>query len=141
MTKNIVDYLPMYLGCEVLYKGEIHFLSGVSRPYKTNDKTIPTFSVRPDKNGFRSTIYSLENFDDIRLILRRLYDMTEVELQECGNMIYDFSDDPELNDHKWEEFQIGLAPEQFHWLIKKGFWLFGDDWFDEGLIIDKATLK
>lgn len=28
-----------------------------------------------------------------------------------------------------------------HYLLSKGYWLFGSDWFDEGLIIDKKTLK
>lgn len=25
----------------------------------------------------------------------------------------------------------------FHYLLSRGFWLFGNDWFDEGIIIDK----
>lgn len=71
--------------------------------------------------------------------LRPLSDMAEEELQECGNMIYDFSGDPELNAHKWQDFEIGLAPEQFHYLLSKHFDLFG--LIDAGLAIDSTTLK
>lgn len=139
MTKNIADYLQYYIGCEVLYKGEIHFLSGVSRPYKTNDKTIPTFSVRPDKNGFRSTIYSLENFDDIRLILRRLSDMTKDEMIEWVS-IGDGSPGISVNFPGGSYSHTHwLASDKTHWLLKNNFDLFG--LIDSGLAIDKSTLK
>jgi hypothetical protein len=121
MDKKIKDYLHFYLDCDC-------FLS---------------FSEDgdPDKR-FRLTYYNLNYYrqwlDDILPVLRPLSDMTYDERQECGNMIYDFSDDPELNDHQWQDFEIGLAPEQFHWLLSKNFDLFG--LIESGLAIDATTL-
>lgn len=77
--------------------------------------------------------------DECVLVLRPLSDMTEDELQECGNMIYDFSNDPELNNFKWKDFEIGLAPEQFVYLLSKGFDLFG--LIPSGLAIDNTKNK
>lgn len=78
-------------------------------------------------------------YADIKPILRPLSDMTEEEMHECGNMVYDFSDEPDLN--KWEpkDFEIGLAPEQFQWLLSKGFDIF--NLIRDGLAINKTTLK
>lgn len=36
---------------------------------------------------------------------------------------------------------IRNLPHIFHYLLSKGYWLFGNDWFDEGYIIDKKTLN
>ncbi len=55
---------------------------------------------------------------------------------ECGNMIYDFSSDPELNKWKPEDFEIGLAPEQFKWLLNNHFDIF--NLIESGLAIDKT---
>ncbi len=36
-------------------------------------------------------------------------------------------------------FNCSHGVHEILWLIKKGFWLLGDNWFDQGLIIDEAT--
>lgn len=61
----------------------------------------------------------------VKPILRPLYDMTETELNECGNIDYDFSDDPELSKHGWRHFDFLLSPNQFKYLLNHGFDLFG----------------
>lgn len=111
MEKKISDYLHLYYGCECI----------------------------PYKGGFDSvTIHSIINPEIREIALRPLSDMTEEEMLECGNMIYDFSSEPELNKWTPEDFRIGLAPEQLLWLIKKHFDLFG--LIDANLAINKTTL-
>lgn len=117
MEKKIQDYLHYYLGCEGRMRhGEIQKL---------------TTKILHDV---------LRGVIEFTPHLSKLEDMSEEELQECGNMVYDFSAEPALNNHRPEDFQL-CAPEQYHYLISKGYWLFGNDWFDEGLIIDKKTLQ
>jgi len=36
---------------------------------------------------------------------------------------------------------IKVMPKLFKYLLSKGYWLFGDEAFDQGLIIDSKTLK
>lgn len=121
-NREIKDYLHLYLGCEVAVDGVVRKL----------------WSVTPSginiEDGGGTEFIRFPGF--ILPILRPLSDMTYDELQECGNMIYDFSDDAELNNHEWEDFKIGLAPEQFHWLLSKHFDLFG--LIESGLAIDKT---
>jgi hypothetical protein len=122
--KKIQDYLHLYLGCEVMAGTHRCKLIGIE------DGAIVMHSI-----SGRHVIL----FANIKPILRCLSDMTEQEMQECGNMEYDFSDDPDLN--KWEpkDFEIGLSPRQFAWLLSKHFDLF--DLIPDGLAIDKSTLK
>lgn len=117
--KKIEDYLHLYIGCDT-NRGMLIGLTG-SKAFVWRGET---------------RIYGESA---IVLFLRPLSDMTEEEMQECGNMIYDFSDDPELNTWEWQYFQIGLAPEQLYYLLKKGFDLF--NLIPEGLAIDKTKIK
>lgn len=121
MSKEIKDYLHLYLGCECL-------------------ANVPNIEVKQwliidgDFIGYKGKNY----FTNIQPILRKLSDMTEEEMNECGNLIYDFSDDEELNRWKWSDFDFGCA-EQFHYLLSKHFDLF--NLIPEGLAIDKTTFK
>jgi hypothetical protein len=120
------DYLHLYLGCECEVIGT-GFIGKIDTVF--DDGTIATGLGR---FPFVQTLRG----DEIKPLLRPLTDMTHEELQECGNMIYDFSDEPDLNNHKWEDFQTLLDPMQFVWLLKKGFDLFG--LIESGLAIDKT---
>ena len=131
--KKIEDYLHLYIGCDIEFGFEGHkkigTLYGVHHPFgyqvfDPSSPVVPIKAVRPEL---------------IKLILRPLSDMTKEEMEECGNMIYDFSDDPELNTWEWQYFQIGLAPEQLYYLLKNGFDLF--NLIPEGLAIDKTRIK
>lgn len=126
MSKEIKDYLHLYLGCECeITQPTVHkFADGFEYTYSGVVKLSAEILW-----AFQTVLYRLKP------ILRPLSDMTEEELQECGNMIYDFSDDPELNNHKWQDFEI-CAVEQFYWLLKKHFDLFG--LIESGLAVDKT---
>jgi hypothetical protein len=114
-------YLHLYVGCDCRMEDSDGHI------YGTETFTPTLFCALMNKHPI---------YKKVHLDLRPLSDMTYQELQECGNMVYDFSDDPELNNHKWQDFEIGLAPEQFHWLLSKHFDLFG--LIEAGLAIDKT---
>lgn len=123
MEKKIVDYLHLYIGSKIRYAplGGEYFdetMTGIDG-WKVLTENEPDYSCAAE---------------ECKLILRPLSSMTEEEMQECGNMVYDFSGDPDLN--KWEpkDFEIGLAPEQFYWLLSKHFDLF--NLIPEGLALD-----
>lgn len=135
--KKLSDYLHFYLGCKV----------GCSTDGICFTDYGTLISVSKGEGGQHEVYFGYKkvflfykyNLENIKPVLRPLSDMTEEECQKCGNMIYDFSDDPELNNHKPSDFEIGLAPEQFNWLLKKGFDLFG--LIEAGLAIDSTKLN
>lgn len=86
--KKIEDYLHLYIGVDVESTGGKYMGKLVS--VGINDQAIV---VHPE--GDQRGLFSYLSW--LKPILRPLSDMTEEEMQECGNMIYDFSDDPELN--------------------------------------------
>lgn len=122
MKKELKDYLHLYLGC-LCYKR----LSTVTNK---RPQVLTTRLYDWAIGGIRC--------QTIIPILRPLSDMTDGEMQECGNMVYDFSNDEELNKWQPSDFEIGLAPEQFYWLLSKHFDLFG--LIESGLAIDATTL-
>lgn len=134
MSKELLlkDYAPYYLGCEVMITGT------------GNTGRLTTISILGNMQQRFSVLIgatSIErsfNFETDKLVLRPLSTMTDEELQKCGNMNYDFSDDPELNNHKWEYFTLLLSVEQFHYLLLRHFDLFG--LVDAGLATDKTKL-
>lgn len=92
----------------------------------------------------------------LRLRVRRLSDITEDDawgLVRTRSDLYVVIRDIKPFSHELRfEFQYkssarwrrgnqhykDLSPVQFLYLLSKGFWLFGDEAFDEGLIIDAA---
>jgi hypothetical protein len=128
------DVAHLYLGCEVLYENYIHIFCGISKPYKTNDKTIPTISVRPNENGFRSTIYSFEGFDKIKPILRPLSDMTEDECDEYNRLSETCYS---VANKLWDQIRQESSITKF--LLSKYFDLFS--LIEAGLAIDKTKLR
>lgn len=107
---ELKDVLHYYLGCEceeaIIVPGqELEFVGSI------------------DLN-IRHIYNVINNLSVVRLRLRPLSDMTEEEMKECGNLAYDFSDEPTLNKWEWENFQTLLDPIQFIWLLKQGFDLF-----------------
>jgi hypothetical protein len=127
MTKDIsiIDYIHLYLGCDC------EFFIGLPEGFSAIGE-ITSLDVRVLHNV-------LNVLATCKPILRPLRDMTKAEMEECGNMIYDFSDDEELNKWEWQNFEIGLAPEQFKWLLDRHFDLFG--LIEAGAALDKTTLK
>lgn len=156
---ELKDCIHYYLGCEVEYEGivngkelkaemeankhDVFYLPKVEKVIgkktgfiKRIDQLVDgTRRYRIGRRGLQ-THYNTKKF---KLILRRLSDMTEEEMKECGNLDYDFSG-TELDVWEWNSFNTLLSAKQFDWLIKKDFWLFGDEAFDNGIIIDAKTL-
>lgn len=72
--------------------------------------------------------------ENIRPKFRRLSSMTEQEAKDLGvistwSLVY-YSDD----GFTWKD--ASFSPEQLVNLLKAGFWLFGDEAFDKGEIIE-----
>lgn len=131
MDKKIQDYLHLYLGCECrMTKSSYHAVHELHLSVKTSF----TLTAKLLHYFIAPTTMAV-----IKPLLRPLSDMTEEELQECGNLVYDFSDDQsglDLNNHRWEDFYLTTS-EQFHWLLSRHFDLFG--LIESGLAIDKTT--
>jgi hypothetical protein len=127
MEKKLERYMYLYLGCDVVLDGkDIGILTGYSARGIGKDDLMIFYTVQRSEDEDDWAVYNdNEKMLRIKPILRPLNDMSEEELQECGNMIYDFSGDPELNKHEWKQFETMLDPLQFIWLLKRGFDLFG----------------
>lgn len=127
-TREIKDYLHLYLGCECQTdEGKIGWFSGFD--VCERDYSITMITVRfSDKSDDWTVLNDNEECDRIKLILRPLSDMTEEE------------DQIELPKHNRGEFiDMHWYPEGYVWLLSKGFDLFG--LIDEGLAINKTTLS
>lgn len=125
MSKDISQYIHYYLGCEI--KAE----NNGSMTYTLNKIGANGFASFKDKNGF--DVWLGEGW---KPILRKLEIMTPDEMKEL--------EATKAFQRATPVHQIKImvwTAESYDWAFKKGFWLFGNDWFDEGYIIDKATLK
>lgn len=124
MKKDIKDYLHLYLGQRIQFEaGEIGKLEGVD--YKHNHVLVTS-----EFHGESEYLFS-----DIKLIIRPLSDMTMDEKLQIDEFqkIEDKITCPRLNN-----FHMTRHGEQFRYLLKQGFDLFG--LIPEGLTIDKTTL-
>jgi len=125
MTKDIKDYLHLYLGCEVM-------LDSIIESSEPNIKTltaiqsIAPFVVLRDKGDSRQGEWV--DMNNCKPILRPLSDMTEEEKKLFGII-------------KIEErsFSIETHFESFRLLLSKHFDLFG--LIEAGLAIDKTITQ
>jgi hypothetical protein len=119
MSKELKDYLHLYLGCEVKWNTNIVTL-------------IDTDGI--NCNVFGEPLFSKSNtsIKNIKPILRPLSDMTEDEHKEWQNIRFnrEFKLKPVLTDAEYESFR---------YLLSKHFDLFG--LIEAGLAIDATTLK
>jgi len=121
MSKNIADYLHLYLGCEVML---------------WTDATNPVFEPERKRLVIDAKVYdhiTLKTALDVgaKLILRPLSDMSEEEAKELG-----------LNDLAkilYHGTQRVFSFDQVRYLLSKHFDLF--NLIGEGLAIDANTLK
>lgn len=117
--KKIEDYLHLYLGCEC----------------QTPEGVMKLNAVYHDSNPVFYDSVNDFAFSEIKLILRPLSSMTEVEQNEIGlyggggNKFCDWKGTP-VN---------GFSPDTFRLLLSKSFDLFG--LIESGLAIDATTLK
>lgn len=112
MTKKIDDYLKYYIGCRVFDESVY------------NDLT-------PDLLAW---VIKQNRADELKPILRPLSDMTLEDGKYFG-----IEDEKELGEWKYDFGYFGvLPPDDFHYLLSRGFDLFG--LIDAGLAIDKTKL-
>lgn len=140
---ELKDVIHFYLGCEVIHAsfGQKPFeLKGIQEPWVSANQPKVFLSFIRDYDSdpiIEDSCYEL--FDKIKIVLRPLPSLTKQEMEECGNLLYDFSNEPELNCWEWTNFQIGLAAEQFLWLIKRQFDVF--NLIESGQALNKYLIK
>lgn len=126
---KLKDVIHLYLGCRVSTPiGEGQF---TQYSVETGQCEIVYGAMGPDF----AKVYDVS---ELMPILRPLSGMTEEEMEECGNLCYDFRDDPELNKWDVNSFNCLLMPEQFLWLLSRHFDLF--DLIESGQAIDKTKI-
>lgn len=146
---NITEYLKYYVG------------------QKCKVKTLITDSEESDVWETGNIVYALADGDcevfvdvdtfitveaeEVKPILKRLKDMTEEDKLTLADILKVHYKLPEsriaaIEDlvSKWGRVIHNVAPENyvaiFHYLISKGYWVFNEIAFDEGLVIDAKTL-
>lgn len=162
---NIKEYLPYYIGRRVLVDGkeygkligvdlvpnscgqiyyniqtdEMKEVDGIDFCMPYNDDDGPECRIKPivrrlsditgeDVTGF-AVAYGMKDF----ICVKGNYNAPFVQMEYLQK-------DYEQTDYiYWYIHQ--LNPRQFHYLLKQGFWLFGDEAFERGEIIDQRTLN
>lgn len=157
--KDISQYIHYYLGCECMVDGRKGTIEGVSTRNAGCSGDNPLIYFEDGDVSAGET-----DIEDVKPILYRLEDITEEDAIELvklsawkqygehphgrvyttyknpfGQIVVSWGDG--LREKKVPASKEVFSPEEFNFLIKKGYWLFGSDWFDEGLIIDRKTLK
>lgn len=144
---DVSQYLGYYLGqqCQCFWKNEdgsleyertAQLVALDTIPGEYRNPVIIQYAIGKEKKNFTRLHYA---FDEVKLLLRPLASMSEEEKKECGNLVYDFSGDEELNRWKWQDFETLLDPAQFHYLLSRGFDLFG--LIAAGLALDATTIN
>ncbi len=112
---DIREVLHLYLGCECLY--------GIKAPIP-GKKFILTVGT---------LFWAIDRIEQFTPILSRLSDMTEEDAKQSRELFDRLNEAGKLNGE--------IEAERTVWALSKGYWLFGDEAFDKGLIIDRKTLK
>lgn len=156
MNKDIKNYLHYYLGNRVKWGSAPSVMSLVG----FDEEWV---KLKRPKDG---KIFTVDKNDRIKLYLRPLFSMTEEDLIGClkvvslydlSNAVYEsqLSDDEDFHGELFvnaytgtgvvvdyyaiDTLKMQFEPEVFHYLISKGFDLFG--LIPAGLAIDDSTLN
>lgn len=128
MIDNIKEFLKYYIGCDFVSSGA--------------PSTILQLTPRHYKRWSESSAML------IKPILSRLSDITEENAVEIYNLIQPDFNYKVNNSYKLEVIKgwnlsskTRYTPELVHYLINKQYWMFGDEAFEKGLVIDRKTLK
>lgn len=157
--QSIAPYLHLYLGCRAVTSSTNY------------DRKIPGTLVNINIVKAQAEIKAyggsyLCTINEVVPILNRLSDMTEEDHRWWFKSIanpkeqFDFAEwVTELNGHKCEPhwtlwvkngsikhgYTVGInnhfKTEQFVWFLQNGYWIFSDEAFDKGLIIDAKTIE
>lgn len=109
--KSIVPYLKYYIGCIRV------FCERRNTELTLDGDLIDRFNEHH------------EDIADYKFIFRKLSSMTEEESKEWLLI------QRKWTGEEWEAQKVEAA--RSHYLISKGFWIFGNEYFDLGLIIEK----
>jgi hypothetical protein len=129
--KKLSDYLPFYLGVKCATRDsniagtliQVNIVTSLCHLMINNQKD-----------------YISKPFSEITPHFRRLSSMTEEDVKDEQLLeIIELFHEAKLI-HKKKGYTL-YTPNQFAWLCKKGFWLWDESWFTEGLIIDADTIK
>lgn len=123
---EIKDYLKYYIGCEAVFDNRKWL--------------IDFYDVRQNIVRLRRTDDGYPKYNEVwpnemKLVLRRLSSMTEQE------------GIPLFGTDKYWDVVCGegdcksFTPASFHYLLSRGFWLFGEEAFEKGLIINQSSLN
>jgi hypothetical protein len=134
-SKNIKDYLHLYLGCECMI-GDLNWKPETNL-HGLAPGVDPNYG-KPIKSKIDAHVLNVFAHKTT-LILRPLSDMTDEEMDEVW-----YSHEPKnvlVMDYKNNSMsrKVALCSERTRYLLSKGFDLFG--LIDSGLAIDKIKLN
>lgn len=117
------DVLHLYLGQHCWKDGDRHLLVYIERSQKFDegDKLVIGDDLFVGLKAVNAKMVTMNvEPENIKLILRPLSSMTEEEMKEFGilEMNYEICKTP----RGWYGFKA--IPEEFHWLLSKGFDIF-----------------
>lgn len=140
MKTELKDFLPLYIAQEVQRRGnlagdyEVAKLVGFCKSEVEEGKLIAQVDTGDEEEHYYHEWY----VEEVILFLRPLSNMKEEEGRKCFDD-WD-SDSPNAKDAISHGFEPNeLNPEQFRYLLSRGFDLFG--LIEDGLAIDKTTMK
>lgn len=123
MNIQAKDVIHLYIGCRCIYNNKKYILTGVKKPYLTNNKRLIDIVLRPDGKGFMSSVYMSsipeENIDEIKLELRPLSSMTEEDAFNLG-----WEKGFESVEEFFCDFNGTYSCNDFLYLLKQGFDIF-----------------
>lgn len=139
---SIKEFLKYYIGCEV-----------------HSDQGTMTYRLWHISNDYRQILFKDKHGNEMWLppgkwkpCLRKLSSITEEEAIELARLVavsdefinvkaIRMADGDLIVQWKYDSYNATgekvWSAEQFHYLLSRGFWLFGDEAFDKGLIIEK----
>lgn len=139
---SIVEYLKYYVGRQAtLYQPQYCRTINV----KVNGRNLNDGLLKPIVRRLSSM--NDEEAKELCLFLHPRKTIDDIEVWSVTEEKLHYSDGSKWYGYGVEELNdlyiiFGeLSPEQFHYLLSKGFWLWDNSAFDKGLIIDSETLK
>ena len=148
---QLKDVIHFYLGQDLrIYDKATEKWSG----WKKLTPKVLDYVLQSEISGY------LVNFE-MQLSLRRLDSMTEEEAIEVTKPVVVYGDLPNVRKYEtWKnpfgkivvswgnglrekyvpQDETSFTVGQFTYLLSRGFWLFGDEAFEQGLIIDKNKI-
>lgn len=131
--KDIAEYLKYYVGqeCRVGTMQDVYGLESAG--------TEESYVCLIDSDGF-----DIYKNDQIKLVLKRLRDITDEDKRavlKINNLEGAKNALPFQVNRNVDFYFKKTNFEVIHYLLLQGYWLFGDEAFDEGLIIDSKTIN